>query len=147
MLNVLAQRLWGKTQSWNWSPYDKLSWNNSQEDNNKRASKTARDLFARQTSCEFRSFCRTLITRLIWTVSFSKGLQALSSPQLTKNESRVEGDKDETNMLSCWHCGSHSIIIISLSHRVLICYFDELGGRGAPPQRPQTHTHLHSSLL
>lgn len=44
------------------------------------------------------------------------------------------GDEEETNMLSCWRSGSHSVII-SLSHLVLICYFDELVGweGGGPP--------------
>lgn len=57
------------------------------------------------------------------------------------------GDEEETNMLSCWRSGSHSVII-SLSHLVLICYFDELvggvGDGGDSPETTTTHTHTHT---
>lgn len=69
-------------------------------------------------------------------------LETTSSPQLTMNESRVGRGKNETNMLSCWHSGSHSVII-SLSHLVLICDFDELVGGGLPWDSKHTHTHAH----
>lgn len=45
-------------------------------------------------------------------------------------------------MLSCWRSRSQSVIV-SLSHLVLICYFDELVV-GGTPLRQQLHIHTHT---